>query len=320
MDWWLGLITFLLVSGLVLLAGGWWMDRHSPQAKARARRLSSIREDLDVPGAAPGAQRPQGLDALDKWLREHVPAYARLDRLIARAHSTQSAMQVLGWSLSLGMLSALLSALAGVPLWASLALGIFGLCVPVLRLRRAATQRRSQFEDKLPEALDFIARALRAGHSITVALGMAGNELADPIGVEFKTVFDEIGFGIPFNEALTSLARRLDSADLDFLVIALLIQRETGGNLTELLESLARTVRDRIKLHGKVRTLSSEGKFSAMLLGSLPFVLGLILSLLNPGYMGPLWQTPEGYKILGIGAVLLVLGFFILSRIIRIKV
>lgn len=320
MDWWLGLITFLLVSGLALLAGGWWMDRHSPQAKARSRRLNSIREDLDVPGASPGAQRPQGLDALDKWLREHVPAYARLDRLIARAHSTQSSMQVLGWSLSLGMLAALLSALAGVPFWASLALGLGGLCVPVLRLRRAATQRRNQFEDKLPEALDFIARALRAGHSITVALGMAGNELADPIGVEFKTVFDEIGFGIPFNEALTSMARRLESADLDFLVIALLIQRETGGNLTELLESLARTVRDRIKLHGKVRTLSSEGKFSAMLLGSLPFVLGLILSLLNPGYMGPLWQTPEGFKILGTGAVLLVLGFFILSRIIRIKV
>ena len=180
--------------------------------------------------------------------------------------------------------------------------------------------RRRKFEDKLPEALDFLSRALRAGHSITVAMGMAGNELADPIGTEFKTVFDEIGFGIAFDEAMTEMTRRIQCPDLDFLVIALLIQRETGGNLTELLEGLAKTVRERIKLQGKVKTLSSEGKFSAMLLGTLPFILGCILSLLNPDYMGALWRTPEGQNILMMGAGLLVVGFVTLSRMVKIKV
>ena len=192
--------------------------------------------------------------------------------------------------------------------------------MPVMRLIRVANKRSRLFEERLPEALDFMTRALRAGHSITATMGMAGNELADPIGTEFKTVFDQIGFGIPFNDAMAEMARRVNSHDLDFLVIALLIQRETGGNLTELLEGLAKTVRERIKLQGKVRTLSSEGRFSAMLLGSLPFVLGSILSLLNPSYMSALWLSPEGHNILTWGAVLLVIGFFSLSRIVRIKV
>jgi tight adherence protein B len=151
-------------------------------------------------------------------------------------------------------------------------------------------------------------------------MGMAANELADPIGTEFGIVFDEIGFGIPFDESMTAMTHRVGSPDLDFLVIALLIQRETGGNLTELLDSLAKTVRERIKLKGKVRTLSSEGRFSAILLGSLPFVLGAVLSLLNPGYMSALWETPQGHNLMQIGAVLLVVGFIVLQRIIRIKV
>jgi len=193
-------------------------------------------------------------------------------------------------------------------------------CLPVLYLQRAAQTRRTLFENKLPEALDFLARALRAGHSITVAMGMAGNELADPIGTEFKAVFDEIGFGIPFNESMSNMAKRINSSDLDFLVIALLIQRETGGNLTELLEGLAKTVRDRIKLQGKVRTLSAEGRYSAMLLGSLPFILGSILSLINPAYMEPMWSTPQGHSLLITGTVLLVVGFIILNKIAKIKV
>jgi tight adherence protein B len=193
-------------------------------------------------------------------------------------------------------------------------------CLPVLRLIHIAKKRRRQFEARLPEALDFMARALRAGHSITVAIGMAGDELADPIRTEFKTVFDEIGFGISFEEAMTEMALRIRSSDLDFLVTALLIQRETGGNLTELLDGLAKTVRDRIKLQGKVKTLSSEGRLSAILLGTLPFILGGVLSFLNPQYMSVLWSTPKGQSMLMTGALLLVLGFISLSRIVRIKV
>lgn len=317
---WIPSITFLLVSGLALLVISLWLYRYSPQAKAKAQRLRNIRTEGATHRGPSGQERGHGLAALDKWLREHVKAYARLDELIVRAHSDHTALQIMGFSAVTWVTVAVVALLAGAGLWLALLLGGLGAGLPVVKLVRAAATRCRMFEEKLPEALDFMARALRAGHSITVTMGMAGNELADPIGVEFKTVFDEIGFGIPFNDAMTEMARRMNSHDLDFLVIALLIQRETGGNLTELLEGLAKTVRERIKLQGKVRTLSSEGRFSAILLGSLPFVLGAILSLLNPSYMSALWLSPEGHNILIAGSVLLVVGFVALSRIVKIKV
>jgi tight adherence protein B len=191
---------------------------------------------------------------------------------------------------------------------------------PVLWLTRQANQRRQVFGDKLPEALDYISRALRAGHSLISAIGMVGKEFPDPIGQEFKTVFDEVGFGIPFKDAIGQLADRVQSNDLNFFVISLMIQHETGGNLTELLDGLAKTMRERFKLRGKIRTLSSEGRSSAWILGSLPFVLAGILALINPGYISVLWTTPQGQNLMLIGAGLMSVGFFLLSRIIQIKV
>lgn len=320
MIFWIPSIVFLLVSGLALLGAFVWLQRYSPQAKAKTQRLQEIETYLAGQMGRSRRGQSHGLVAVDKWLREHVPPYNQLDDLLASANSHRSALQIVGMCLAWALTVFTVAVLAGTGFWLALLLGMVFSGSPVLLLMRAAVVRRTKFENKLPEALDFLTRALRAGHSITVAMGMAANELADPIGTEFGIVFDEIGFGIPFDESMTAMARRVGSRDLDFLVIALLIQRETGGNLTELLESLAKTVRERIKLKGKVKTLSSEGRFSAILLGSLPFVLGAVLSLLNPAYMGALWQTAQGLNILKIGAVLLVVGFFVLSRIIRIKV
>lgn len=320
MIYWIPALVFLLVSGLALLGVLAWLHRYSPQAKAKTQRLQDIETYLAGHGGRRRRQSDEGLDALDKWLREHLPPYAQLDMLLARANSQRTALQVLATSLGLGLAGFVVFGLGGVGWGMAWLLGALLAGVPTLVLLRTAQVRRGKFENKLPEALDFLTRALRAGHSISVALGMAANELSDPIGTEFKIVFDEIGFGLPFDESMTAMARRVGSADLDFLVIALLIQRETGGNLTELLEGLAKTVRERIKLKGKIRTLSSEGKFSAILLGSLPFVLGAVLSLLNPSYMSALWETPEGHNILRIGGVLLVMGFVALQRITRIKV
>ena len=320
MIFWIPSIVFLLVAGLALLGAFIWLDRYSPQAKAKTQRLQDI--ETYLAGQAGRSRRNQhhGLLAIDKWLRDHVPPYNQLDDLLARANSRRSALQTVGTCLVVALAAFVLASLVGTGFWLALLVGLIFTATPILYLLRAALVRRGKFENKLPEALDFLTRALRAGHSITVAMGMAANELADPIGTEFGIVFDEIGFGIPFDESMTTMAHRVGSADLDFLVIALLIQRETGGNLTELLESLAKTVRERIKLKGKVRTLSSEGRFSAILLGSLPFLLGAAMSLLNPAYMSALWETPQGQNLMSIGVVLLVVGFIALNRITRIKV
>lgn len=317
---WIPFIVFMLVTGLVLMAGAIWHDRYSPEAKAKTQRLQDIQTYLEGDAAAAHQHKAHGLSALEDWLRAHVGAYVQLEALMTRADSRHSPMRVLGLSLSLFSLTFLTFLVARVSALAALPCALVIASLPFFQLVRAAARRRTQFEDKLPEALDYLTRALRAGHSITVAIGMAANELADPIGTEFRKVFDEIGFGIPFDESMNAMAGRVNSPDLSFLVIALLIQRETGGNLTELLDGLAKTIRERIKFKGKIKTLSSEGRFSALLLGSLPFVLGAILSLLNPSYMRPLWETPQGQNLLVIGAVLLVVGFVALSRITNIKV
>jgi tight adherence protein B len=312
--------TFLFVSGLALLGIWIWLKRFSSQAKAKTQRLNDLLVFRTGQPKDQSSTRTSIQVLLEKWLRTHTRVYNKLGHLIIQAHVQRTPMQLLASCLGIWVTSIVIGIFLNVAIGLVILLSSGLACLPVLRLIHTAKRRRRQFETKLPEALDFMARALRAGHSITVSIGMAGDELADPIRTEFKTVFDEIGFGISFEEAMTEMAQRIQSSDLDFLVTALLIQRETGGNLTELLDGLAKTVRDRIKLQGKVKTLSSEGRLSAILLGTLPFILGGVLSFLNPQYMSVLWSTPKGQSMLMTGALLLLLGFISLSRIVRIKV
>jgi tight adherence protein B len=165
-----------------------------------------------------------------------------------------------------------------------------------------------------------MARALRSGHGLTMAFQTVADELPAPVSEEFQQVCDELKFGNSFHDALSKMPERINSSDLSFFVLGILIQRETGGNLSDLLNSLSSTVRDRLKLHGKVRTLAAEGKFSGILLGTLPFALALIMTFLNPTYMGNLWFTPVGHKWLTIGSVMLLLGFAWMWKIAQIKV
>lgn len=312
--------TFLLVSGLGLLGVWLWQRRFSAQAKAKAQRLNDLVAWRTGVHQQPSLARSAIHGSLSHWLRTHTKAYAKLDQLIDQAHSQRTPLQLIASCLGVWAVISGAGFFFNVAMAPLILLSLGLACLPILQLMHAAQKRRQQFEAKLPEALDFMTRALRTGHSITVAMGMAGDELADPIRTEFRTVFDEIGFGISFEEATTDLSQRVQSSDLNFLVTALLIQRETGGNLTELLDGLAKTIRDRIKLQGKIKTLSSEGRLSAIVLGALPFFLGGILSFLNAEYMSVLWHSTKGHSMLMTGALLLALGFISLSRIVRIKV
>lgn len=153
-----------------------------------------------------------------------------------------------------------------------------------------------------------------------MAFQMVAEELPEPISGEFRQVFDEINFGTSFQEAFGGLAYRIESQDLGFFVVGVLIQRETGGNLSELLHNLSTTIRERFKLQGKVRTLAAEGKYSGILLGSLPAIMGFVLSLINPAYMSELWDTHTGQKWLTIGVCLMIAGFAWMWKIAQIRV
>jgi tight adherence protein B len=181
-------------------------------------------------------------------------------------------------------------------------------------------RRLTQIDLQLPDALDLLGRALRAGHAFPSALKMVAEEMPEPIAGEFGITFDEVNYGIAMKDALLNLASRVPSRDLSYFVIAVVIQRETGGNLAELLDKIAAMIRARHKLLGQVRVLSAEGKLSAWILCLLPFVLTLVILFINPGFVEVLWTDPVGPMLIAGAAVLMVIGIFWSRKIIRIRV
>ena len=196
---------------------------------------------------------------------------------------------------------------------------LFG-ALPAMYLLWLKSQRIGKFERQLPEALELSSRALRAGHAFSVGLKLVGDESADPIGKEFRRVFDEVSMGVSLPEALQNMTDRLDCVDLRFFVTSVLIQRETGGNLAEIIDSLATLIRKRFELHLRVRALSAEGRFSALILFFLPIVVGFILYKMNPEYMSTLFTDPAGQNMLMVGSFMMVTGAIIMKRMVTIKV
>jgi tight adherence protein B len=192
--------------------------------------------------------------------------------------------------------------------------------LPAGYLYRLKSQRLAMFERQLPEALELVSRSLRAGHAFSVGLKLVGEEAADPIGIEFRRVFDEVSMGVALPQALQNMTDRLDSVDLRFFVTSVLVQRETGGNLAEIIDSLAGLIRMRFELQLRIKALSAEGRFSAVVLFALPIVIGGALFKMNPDYMSTLFTDPMGQNMVMLGSVLMVTGALIMKRMVAIKV
>lgn len=305
-------LVFLLVSAAVAWLG---MDGRS---SAASRRLSVRLLRLAQPGRVTAQQARWAEQAAPtRWQR--LPGAARLEVLLQRSGSSRSPAQVLAGCALAALACALLLRLGGVSTVLCVALAGPAAGLPLARLAQLAHKRRLRFEDQLPEALDLMTRALRAGYGLSMALAMVGDELREPLAGEFRHACDQLHVGLGFGEAMGEMALRVRSQDLNFLVIALTIQRKTGGNLTELLTSLAKTMRERVKLKGKVRVLASEGRLSGLMIGALPFVLGCVLTLVNPTYMATLWTTEAGRTALMVGLGMLAVGGLWMWKIVQIR-
>jgi len=303
---------------LMLLGYGVWSNFFDRSNKAKKQRLVTIRNSLDSVGQNIGSSHNNS--ALEIWLRSSFGIFRHLEALVVRAHSSITTIRLMGLMLALFTVVVVLGILRQTNPLLLLLLAVAIACTPLLWLSRKANKRRRAFENKLPETLDYISRSLRAGQSLYSAIGMIGKEFPDPVGHEFKTVSDEITLGISFKDAIRQLAERVKSNDLNFFVVALLIQHETGGNLSELVDGLAKTMRERFKLRGIIRTLSSEGRTSAVVLGSMPFALAGILFFINRDYISTLWTTPQGQTLLLIAGGLMAVGFIVLNQMVQIKV
>jgi tight adherence protein B len=202
----------------------------------------------------------------------------------------------------------------------SLMLALFSGTLPFLYVYIKKKRRMEKFQRQLPDALDLIARALKAGHAFTGGLKMVGDEIGEPVGTEFDKTLHEINFGSAIPEALKNLTQRVDCPDLRFFIISVIIQRETGGNLAEILAKIAYLIRERFKLQSRVQVLASEGKLSAIILIAIPFVVALALSVLNPGYIKTLFIDPLGKALVAFALLMMVLGIIVMKRMIEIRV
>lgn len=192
--------------------------------------------------------------------------------------------------------------------------------LPFWWIRRKKAKRMNRFDEQLPDALDLIARSLRAGHTFAGGMRMAADEFGEPLGPEFGKTLDEINFGIESERALANLLDRVDSTDLKFFVVSVNIQRETGGNLSEIVGNIASLVRERFKLYGKVRVLSAEGRLSAMILLALPFIIAVVIHFLNPDYLVLLFVEPVGRILLYCALGSMFFGYLVIRKMVKIKV
>ncbi len=319
-----GFVVLLFAACFFMLEGAWlwWSGNHGGGARRIAKRLRmmSARADGGAERVSILKQRRYSRSAgLDARLRR-LPYVAGLDRLLLQSGLKCSVAQFLAWSALALAAGLVLPRWWRVPLPAALLLAGLALAAPALLLLRARGARLGRIETQLPEAADFLARALRAGHSFSNVLQMVGDEMPEPIGAEFKFAYEEINYGVPMNEALLNLAARIPLTDLRYLVIAVLVQRESGGNLAEILNSISRIIRERLKLLGQVRVLSAEGKMSAWVLGLLPLVVMLVTALINPGYVSLLWTDPAGVMLLWGAAGMIAVGVLWMRGVIRIRV
>jgi tight adherence protein B len=312
------LAVVLLIEGMYLT----WNSAKGPEAERVARRLRM----MSAGGHAGGAnntmikKRLLSETPLLQRLLLQVPRVSQIDRLLEQSGVSWTVSDLIALSLLSPLLAGGLGLFLGLPL--PLALGAMALstALPLLLVLRAKSLRLAKVDHQLPDALDLIGRALRAGHAFPTAMKMVSDEMNAPIADEFRIAFDEVNFGISMNDALMNLATRVPSTDLRYFVIAVLIQRETGGNLAELLDNISKIVRERIKLLGQIRVLSAEGKMSAWVLGLLPFGAALMIQLTNPSFLSVLYTDPAGRKMVGGALCMMVVGVIAMRKIIRIRV
>lgn len=311
------LAVVMLLEGFFLL----WSDTGSPEVKRIRERLHQLGsgESRVNAGVLARDRKLSQLPVVHDALAALPPARA-LDRMLLQTGSEQLVAGLLGTCAVLALAGLALGTLLGWYWLPTLALGVFGGLAPVLRLRWLRAHRLAKINAQLPDALDLISRALRAGHAFSAALAMVGRQVQEPIATEFKTTFDEINFGISTRQALQNLAERVPVADMRYFVIAVSIQLETGGNLAGLLGILATMIRERYKLLNKVRVLAAEGKLSAYILIAMPFVVAGVIQVINPKYMAVLFSDPTGLRILGGALTMMVLGILLLWRITKIRV
>lgn len=304
---------FCLVLGIYIL------NKYSKQEQLR-RRLAAVDRPPDVLDSSIFRnERMSGIGIVARLLGQ-LRFARRLEHLLLQAGMAMTVSVFLLMSLCLAGATWLAVSFAtrhiAVALLAAFCVGM----VPLLVVLVKKDRRLRAFDEHFPDALDLMVNALRAGFALNGAIQMAAEESPEPVGTEFQILFEEQKLGVDIRTALINFGRRLESTDAGYFVTAVIVQRETGGNLAEVLEKIAFVIRERFRILGEVRTFTAQGRFSGLILGVLPIVMAIVLSTLVPGYMNILLKDPIGRIMITTAVALQILGFLAIRRIVNIKV
>jgi tight adherence protein B len=318
----IALIVFLVVA-LAAFAAGSLFDQRNARARLIKDRLANVQK---APERDPEAE----LALLRDEQLSKIPAFDNLLRRSARVSAIQEALTQAGMKYRAGNFL-LLCTLCGIVFalfavlythnpaigWAALILGAF-LPFSVISYRRQ--KRFEKFEALFPEAIDTLARAVRAGHAFTTALELISSEIAEPLAGEFRKLYEEQKFGMPVRDALMNLTQRMPLVDVKFFVTAVMLQRETGGNLAEILDNLSYMIRERFKIQRQVKVHTAQGRMTMALLMAMPPAVVSILMILSPEFVRPLFLDPLGHILLVSSIALQTIGYFVIRKVIKIQV
>jgi tight adherence protein B len=323
----IALVVFLLVALLVFAVGS-FLDQRSAQARMLRDRLATVQKAEQQSTDELALLRDEMMSkipALDSLLRrsermanlqiflEQADLRVRAGNILLLCVVSAVVLGVIGYFVagSLPPNQALLFVMVGV---------VVGAVLPYSYASYRRTKRFQKFEELFPNAIDTLARAVRAGHAFTTALELIANEISEPIASEFRKLFEEQKFGLPVRDALMNLAARMPLVDVKFFVTAVMLQRETGGNLAEILDNLSYVIRERFKIMRQVRVYTAQGRLTMMLLMGLPPIIVVVMLTTNPMFIRPLFADPIGHTLVVGGIVLQTIGYFVIRRIIQIQV
>ena len=316
-------LVFAFIAVVLLLEGMYimWVTYKGPNAGRIETRLQAVSagwhgssESADISKRRLLSNSPK----LERLLME-VPRIHSLDRILVQSGLELSVAMYVSYTCMAFLGGFAIASLLNLAFLISLLCAFSAGALPTILIVNAKKKRIVTIEEQLPDAIDLISRALKAGHAFSSALEMVATEGTEPLASEFRITFDEVNYGISMQDALMNLSHRVPSVDLRYMVIAIVIQRESGGNLAELLEKISSLIRDRLKLFGTIRVLSAEGRLSAWILGCLPFAMALVIYVVNTDYMSILFTDPMGLNMVYISLSMMVIGVFLMSRIIKIR-
>ncbi len=314
-------LVFVVVT-MATFAGISLLDQRKAQARILRDRLASVDEAAERPPVEVALLRDEMLSkipAFDTFLRRSERVSV-LQKMLAQGNvDIRAGNFLMLCAVSCLVLGAIAFFAGGniVFAWVGALLGFF---LPYAYASHMRTKRFQKFEEKFPEAIDTLSRAVRAGHAFTTALEMIANELAEPVAGEFRQLYEEQKFGLPVRDALINLTERVPLVDVKFFVTAVMLQRETGGNLAEILDNLSYVIRERFKILRQVRVHTAQGRLTMVLLMALPPTIVVFMLTLNPGFIRPLFTDPIGHALIVGGITLQTMGYFVIRKIIRIQV